>query len=66
MGLGLPNDTAGVGFFVTTFELDLPQGVDPMFSFVFDSGEAILSNQSYRAFLFVNGWMMGKRVANLG
>ena len=30
-------------------------------SFTFDD-----SAQPYRAYLFVNGWMMGKRVANLG
>ena len=32
-----------------------------MLSFTFDE-----SAQPYRALLFVNGWMMGKRVANLG
>ncbi|KDR66703.1 hypothetical protein GALMADRAFT_80472, partial [Galerina marginata CBS 339.88] len=57
---GLPNG-AGVGFFVTTFDLNL-QGVDAMMSFTFT--EAL--GQTYRAFLFVNGWMMGKRVGNLG
>jgi hypothetical protein len=59
---GLPNNTAGVGFFVTTFNLSIPEGVDAPISFVF--GEAL--GQPYRAYLFVNGWMMGKRVGNLG
>lgn len=62
---GLPNDTAGVGFFVTTFKLSMPSGFDVMMSFNF---EDIAGNdgQPYRALLFVNGWMMGKRVGNLG
>ncbi|KAK1217819.1 hypothetical protein PQX77_019527 [Marasmius sp. AFHP31] len=54
--------TAGVGFFVTTFDLSIPEGQDVMMSFNFVEGGA----QAYRALLFVNGWMMGKRVANLG
>ena len=58
---GLPDDAAGIGFFVTKFPLDIPPGFDVMLSFTFDE-----SAQPYRALLFVNGWMMGKRVANLG
>ena len=61
LSAGLPDGAAGVGFFVTTFPLDIPTGFDVMLSFTFDE-----SSQPYRAFLFVNGWMMGKRVANLG
>ncbi|KAJ3509470.1 hypothetical protein NLJ89_g5205 [Agrocybe chaxingu] len=53
---------AGVGFFVTTFKLDIPNELDVMLSFTFEEP----FGQPYRAFLFVNGWMMGKRVANLG
>ncbi|KAG0700935.1 glycoside hydrolase family 35 protein [Suillus ampliporus] len=58
---GLPNATAGVGFFVTTFNLSIPEGLDVPISFTFDN-----SFQPYRAQLYVNGWMMGKRVSNLG
>ncbi|KDQ50498.1 glycoside hydrolase family 35 protein [Jaapia argillacea MUCL 33604] len=61
LSAGLPNSAAGVGFFVTTFDLDTPQGFDIMMSFTFDN-----TSQPYRAYLFVNGWMMGKRVSNLG
>jgi hypothetical protein len=61
LSAGLPDGVAGVGFFVTTFPLNIPPGFDVMMSFTFDE-----SSQPYRAFLFVNGWMMGKRVANLG
>ncbi|KAG6889848.1 hypothetical protein C0992_003827 [Termitomyces sp. T32_za158] len=59
---GLPDSKAGVGFFVTTFNLTIPPGSDVPMSFTFQ--EAM--GQPYRAFLFVNGWMMGKRVGNLG
>ncbi|KAI0662113.1 glycoside hydrolase superfamily [Cubamyces menziesii] len=62
---GLPDGNAGVGFFVTTFDLDVPEGTDTMMSFVFDSGVGN-TGQAYRALLFVNGWKFGKRVANVG
>ncbi|PPQ64157.1 hypothetical protein CVT24_008792 [Panaeolus cyanescens] len=62
LSTGLPGNAAGVGFFVTTFRLDIPQGLDVMLSFTFQEP----FGQPYRAFLFVNGWMMGKRVGNLG
>jgi hypothetical protein len=58
---GLPNVAAGVGFFVTTFDLNISEELDVPMSFTFDR-----SFQPYRAQLYVNGWMMGKRVANLG
>jgi hypothetical protein len=61
LSAGLPNGAAGIGFFVITFPLNIPAGFDVMLSFTFDD-----SDQPYRALLFVNGWMMGKRVANLG
>ncbi|KAF8192161.1 glycoside hydrolase family 35 protein [Pholiota molesta] len=59
---GLPNGSAGVGFFITTFKLDIAKGLDAMLSFTFNEP----LGQQYRAIIFVNGWMMGKRVANLG
>ena len=59
------NASAGVGFFVTTFDLAVPSGVDTRFSFNFD-GNTNATDVPYRAYLFVNGWMMGKRVGNLG
>jgi len=58
---GLPDFAAGVGFFVTTFRLEIPDGFDVSISFNFE-----VSTRPYRALLFVNGWMMGKLVANLG
>ncbi|KAF9258328.1 glycoside hydrolase family 35 protein [Marasmius fiardii PR-910] len=52
----------GVGFFVNTFNLSVAQGQDVMLSLNFVESDG----QPYRALLFVNGWMMGKRVGNLG
>ncbi|KIP02769.1 glycoside hydrolase family 35 protein [Phlebiopsis gigantea 11061_1 CR5-6] len=66
LSAGLPGGGAGVGFFVTTFALGVPAGVDAMFSFVFDNGTATPAGADYRALLFVNGWQYGKRVANIG
>ncbi|KDQ25709.1 glycoside hydrolase family 35 protein [Pleurotus ostreatus PC15] len=59
---GLPGSAAGVGFFVTTFNLNIPKGFDAFLSFTFNEP----LGQPYRALLFVNGWHMGKRVGNLG
>ena len=52
---GLPSGGAGVGFFVTTFDLSIPEGTDVLMSFQFDTVD-----QPYRATLFVNGWNYGK------
>ena len=47
---------------MTEFDLDIPRGVDVMLSFTFEEE----LGQAYRGYLFTNGWMMGKRVGNLG
>ena len=47
---------AGVGFFVTTFNLAFPGNTDVLISFQFET----TNTQPYRAFLFVNGWKFGK------
>ena len=62
LSTGLPNGAAGVGFFVTTFDLDIPAGTDVPISFQFEE----TNDQPYRALVFVNGWQFGKRVANVG
>jgi len=61
---GLPQGSAGIGFFRTEFVLNIPDGYDVPMEFVFDDARDGAS--AYRALIFVNGWMMGKRVANLG
>ena len=48
---------AGVGFFTTTFTLDVPDGYDVPLSFVFANTTAAAN---YRVQLFVNGWQFGK------
>ncbi|KAH8822595.1 glycoside hydrolase family 35 protein [Flagelloscypha sp. PMI_526] len=55
-------NVAGVGFFVCEVELDVPEYLDSPMSVVFREP----FGQPFRALLFVNGWMMGKRVGNLG
>ena len=61
---GLPHGSAGIGFFRTEFVLKIPDGYDVPMEFVFD--DARDGDSAYRALIFINGWMMGKRVANLG
>ncbi len=59
---GLPSGGAGVGFFVTTFDLAFPRNTDVLVSFQFEAE----NTQPYRALLFVNGWKFGKaRFAHL-
>ena len=55
LSAGLPSGKSGIGFFVTTFDLSIPQEKDVNLSFQF--GE---KQQAYRALLFVNGWQFGK------
>jgi len=55
-------DGAGIGFFVTTFPLNIGDHLDAMLSFTFKEELGL----EYRAYLYVNGWMMGKRVGNIG
>ncbi|KAI1103222.1 glycoside hydrolase family 35 protein [Jackrogersella minutella] len=62
-------DSAGIGFYTTSFELDVPAGYDVPLSFVFANSTTTSSagsSPNYRCQLFVNGWQFGKYVANLG
>lgn len=54
----------GVGFFVTSFELDLPKAWDVPLFFSFNNGT--LAKQSYRVQLYVNGYQFGKYSSNIG
>ncbi|KAH9849470.1 glycoside hydrolase superfamily [Lenzites betulinus] len=65
LSAGLPNGSAGVGFFTTIVKLDVPHDLDASFSLEFDGGEPY-PGTPYRALLFVNGWKFGKRIGNLG
>ncbi|ELU44899.1 glycoside hydrolase family 35 protein [Rhizoctonia solani AG-1 IA] len=58
---GLPSGKAGVGFFRTEFNLNIPSGKDVHMSFVVGGPKG-----PYRAVLFVNGWTMGKVASELG
>lgn len=53
----------GVGFYATTFELNVPQGYDVPLSFVFHNASQGLNGTkaaAYRVQLFVNGWQYGE------
>lgn len=64
-GLG----AAGVNFYATTFDLDMPVGYDIPISFSF-SNTTVAGNgssvPSYRCQIYVNGWQFGKYVHNIG
>ncbi|KAJ5082234.1 hypothetical protein N7532_011277 [Penicillium argentinense] len=51
---------AGVGFFTTSFSLDIPLGWDVPMSFVFNQSSAGTTGLNYRCQLFVNGYQFGK------
>jgi hypothetical protein len=55
LSMGLPGNVAGLGFFVTEFSLDIPEGYDVPMSFRFDDGDGDLN---YRAHLFINGELL--------
>ncbi|CAD6443312.1 d050c883-7502-4bd3-b503-f4eb7cc8b717 [Sclerotinia trifoliorum] len=60
-------ESAGVGFFTTTFDLHVPEGWDVPMGFVFNGTTGEEGNGgNYRVQLFVNGWQFGKYVNNLG
>ncbi|OKL55621.1 putative beta-galactosidase E [Talaromyces atroroseus] len=63
-GLAAP----GVGFYTTSFRLDIPSGWDVPMSFVFNNGSdaAKSPSQNYRCLIFVNGYQFGKYINNLG
>lgn len=52
---------AGIGFYRTTFSLDVEDGYDVTFSLDFAD-----EDEPYRAEVWINGWQMARRVANLG
>ncbi|KAF7541462.1 hypothetical protein G7054_g527 [Neopestalotiopsis clavispora] len=59
----------GVGFYATTFDLDVPSGYDVPMSFVFTNASQGLNGtqaDAYRVQLFVNGWQFGEYVNNIG
>ncbi|KAI0886184.1 glycoside hydrolase family 35 protein [Annulohypoxylon maeteangense] len=58
--------SSGIGFFTTTFDLDVPAGYDVPLNFVFGNSSSTTTTSNYRCQLFVNGWQFGKYVANLG
>ncbi|KAF3017209.1 hypothetical protein E8E14_012799 [Neopestalotiopsis sp. 37M] len=56
-------DSAGVGFFTTSFDLDLPTGYDVPLAIRLPD---INTTATVRVQLYVNGWQYGKYVSNIG
>ncbi|KKY27463.1 putative beta-galactosidase e [Phaeomoniella chlamydospora] len=64
-------DSAGIGFYSTSFDLDIPAGYDVPLSFNFTnttSSNTTDTNKApaYRIQLYVNGYQFGKYVNNIG
>ncbi|KAF7187452.1 putative beta-galactosidase A [Pseudocercospora fuligena] len=62
---------AGVAFYATTFDLNMPEGYDIPLSFSFSNSSTTTSENgtlatAYRAQLYVNGYQFGKYVHNIG
>ncbi|MFE2091460.1 beta-galactosidase [Streptomyces sp. NPDC059460] len=53
---------SGVSWYRTTFDLDLPKGQDVPLGLTFADDKA----KNYRALVYVNGWMVGLYVNDLG
>lgn len=58
--------SAGVGFWTSTFKLDLPKGYDVPLAFNFGNSTTTNGTSDYRVQLWVNGWQFGKYVNNVG
>jgi hypothetical protein len=56
----------GIGFFATSFDLNMPSGFDIPLSFTFTNSTSGSSVPAYRVQLYVNGWQYGKFVSNVG
>ncbi|KAK9787636.1 putative Beta-galactosidase [Seiridium cardinale] len=56
-------DAPGIGFFTTSFDLDLPEGYDIPISVRLGD---LNSTSALRVQIYVNGWQFGKYVANIG
>lgn len=64
-GISVP----GIGFFTTSFSLDLPRGYDIPLSFVFTNTSSTSTTTTpahFRCQLYVNGYQFGKYVNNVG
>ncbi|KAF7861742.1 uncharacterized protein EAF02_010696 [Botrytis sinoallii] len=58
--------SAGVGFWTSTFKLDMPKGYDVPLAFNFGNSTTSNGTSDYRVQLWVNGWQFGKYVNNVG
>lgn len=54
--------SSGIGWYRTSFELNLPKNSDVPIGLRLSDD----SSRKYRAFIYVNGWLMGQYINNLG
>jgi len=54
---------AGVNFYRTTFDLDIPDGIDMPIRLSITPGAA---NSNFRVQIYLNGWQVGKYINNIG
>lgn len=59
-------DHAGVQYYTTTFDLDIPEGYDIPISVSFTNGSTNTSATAFRCQIFVNGYQFGEYVNNIG
>lgn len=58
--------SAGIAFYTTSFDLNLPTGYDIPLAFNFGNTTMDGSTANYQAQLFVNGFQFGKYINNIG
>jgi beta-galactosidase GanA len=57
---------AGVGWYRTSFDLNMPWGTYVPIDVQFGNGAFGSGAADYRAFIYVNGWLIGRYVNNVG
>lgn len=62
MSLPHAEPTPGVGWYRTTFRLNVPKGQDAPIGLKIDDDAA----RHYRALIFVNGWQAGRYINDVG
>lgn len=60
------NVRAGVTWYRSRFELDVPKKHDATIALAFGDTSTPRSDRQYRALIFVNGWHMGQFVSDIG
>lgn len=57
---------AGVGWYKTSFDLNFPKNYDVPISLKIDDNTFGKNGAKYRAYIYINGWMYGQYINNVG